>query len=128
MLHEGLCGCLGNAGAVLDVCVDNSTVVRVARKGTSANLDWLESRVLRLRLGFLRDLIELNALRVSHVSTDLNKADIHTKRFDRIAWLRVFASTGLSTTTRSSTMPPSDLPPTLNTVDAHNVGDKQRVV
>ena len=127
MLHEGLCSCLGNAGIVLDVCVDNSTVVRVARKGTSANLDWVESRVLRLRLCFLRDLVELGALRVSHVATDLNKADIHTKRFDRLSWLRVLGSTGLLFSSMPVTI--AGLPPTLDTadaVDAHHVGDRQR--
>ena len=77
MIHESVAP---NAKPLI-VRVDNSTVVRIARKGMSPNLDWMEARPLFIRNCFMRDLVELGVIEVAHVDTHRNLADIHTKRF-----------------------------------------------
>jgi hypothetical protein len=53
-------------------------VIRNAKRGTSQQLTFL-STALRIRLGMLRDLCELDVLRVSYVESAKNRADPLTK-------------------------------------------------
>ena len=69
---------LGADAQPLRLMVDNSAVVRVARRGTSAGLAWLGLAV-RLRVSLLRDLSDLDLLSVEYVATASNMADMFSK-------------------------------------------------
>ena len=74
---------LGLKTEPLQLRVDNSTVIRVAKRGTSDSLNWL-SLAIRLRVGLLKDLQDLNLLQVSYVNTLLNRADSLSKAMQRV--------------------------------------------
>ena len=74
---------LGLKAEPLRLRVDNSTVIRVSRRGTSDSLNWL-SLAIRLRVGLLKDLQDLNLLQVAYVSTLENKADCLSKAMQRV--------------------------------------------
>jgi hypothetical protein len=74
--------------------VDNSAVIRNAMRGTSKNLEWL-SLAIRLRIGMLRDLRELNLVRTTYVVSKDNSADIFTKALSRVIFERAREMVGV---------------------------------
>ena len=82
--HLGVRDCLTKTEDRLQLLVDNSAVVRNARRGgAGSKLTWL-SKALRLRIELLRDLSELDVLRVDYISTLKMRADGLTKSFGPI--------------------------------------------
>jgi len=76
---------------VVAVKVDNAAVVRLVRRGTPQALSHYEglSKPLKLRAGLLHDLELAGVIRVEHVPTDRNVADIGTKALGRLIFERV---------------------------------------
>ena len=71
------------AGVPMQLLVDNSAVVRNARRGVSAQLSWLHLAV-RLRIGMLRDLAELGLVDCHYVASAYNRADGFSKALARL--------------------------------------------
>ena len=80
MIHDAM----KPGGEPLLVLTDNSVVVRVARRGSSDALDYLAKRPLAIKLSLLRDMSDYGMIRVEHVATDKNRADVFTKQMDRL--------------------------------------------
>ena len=94
-------------GSPLLVLTDNSVVVRVARRGSSDALDYLAKRPLAIKLSLLRDMIDYTMIRVEHVATDLNKADVFTKQMDRLKFLKMRSMLGIETKSVSKSKKPT---------------------
>ena len=67
----------------LRVCVDNAAVIRIAKRGESTQLGLYTVKPLRIRVGLLRDLVDLRVVEIAYVNTALNKADCSTKLLER---------------------------------------------
>jgi hypothetical protein len=77
--HFGVRDCLLKVPGTLQLMVDNSAVVRNARRGgANSGLAWL-ARALRLRMEVLHDLSELGVVHTDYINTKLMKADGLTK-------------------------------------------------
>jgi len=87
-VHTAIRECLPVAQAyrsdVLPVHVDNAAVLRVAKKGSSAQLGLYTTKPLRIRAGLLRDLVELGVITVQYVPSLLNRSDACTKPLERV--------------------------------------------
>ena len=69
----------------LRVLEDNEAAAKIARKGFSAELRYLE-RTDKVHLGLLGDLVEQQQIYVEDISTDDMTADIFTKALKPFAW------------------------------------------
>ena len=76
----------------VQILTDNSTVIRVSVKGSSQALAWLQVKPIAVRVGLLRDFVNLGIVTVLHVRTDRQKSDGFTKAMDRVKlaqWCRL---------------------------------------
>ena len=101
-VHAGMRECLmihdllKPNGEPLRVRVDNSTVVRISKRGSSSNLDYLEKRPIALKLGLLKDMQDYGVITLDHVESSKNRADIFTKVFERVKFVEVRDLLGMS--------------------------------
>jgi hypothetical protein len=76
--------CAFGVSSLVEVYTDNSTVVRIAEKGTSQQLAWLQMKPIAVRMGLLQDFVNLGIAKVKPVRTDRQKGDGFTKALDRV--------------------------------------------
>ena len=69
----------------LRVLEDNEAAAKIARKGFSAELRYLE-RTDKVHLGFIGACVEQQRIHVEDISTDDMTADIFTKALKPFAW------------------------------------------
>ena len=80
---EGINSAILRTSQPMKLFVDNSSVIRNARRGNSPGLDWLKLAI-KLRIGLLKDLTDLGLLNVDYVNTLENKADCLSKAMQRL--------------------------------------------
>jgi 16S rRNA U1498 N3-methylase RsmE len=76
--------CAFGVSSLVEVYTDNSTVVRIAEKGTSQQLAWLQMKPIAVRMGLLQDFVNLGIAKIKPVRTDRQKGDGFTKALDRV--------------------------------------------